>query len=107
MDLTYLGRKRVSVDRVLRTEFIMQTVMDVDFLELILVREWPTGDVNVVPCVVFDGEDHAVAGVTDRTTHLHKENAQIHVECSGRVMDVRGVDEEWHTVMYEGGPIST
>lgn len=43
----------------------MQSIMYVDLVKLILVGERTSRDIDVVPGLVFDGEDHGVSCVAN------------------------------------------
>lgn len=68
----HLCRKRVAVDRVLGAHLVLLTVVYVDLVHLILVRQRSAGDVYVVLGAVLQVEHDAVTGVTYYTVHLRE-----------------------------------
>lgn len=54
----------------LGAELVVQAVVDVYFVELVLVGQRPAGDVDVVARVILHREDHRVARVGDHAIYL-------------------------------------
>jgi hypothetical protein len=70
---TYLSREGVAVDAMFRAPVVLDAIVHVYFLELVLVREWSTCDVNVVTRGIVHSEHDAVSSVADTAAHLrHK-----------------------------------
>lgn len=72
----YLGREGVSVDAVLRTTVVSQAVVDVYFLELVLVGQRAAGHVDMMSRRVVHSEHYAVPRVADTAAHLRQYTAQ-------------------------------
>ena len=69
---TYLGGEGVAVDAVFRAPVVLNAIVHVYFLELVLVRQWTTRDVNVVPSGIVHSEHDAVTSVADTAAHLRQ-----------------------------------
>lgn len=69
----YLGGEGVTVDVMLRAPVVILAIVDMYFLELVLVRQWTTRDVDVMSCGVVHSEHDTVPCVADTTAHLHQQ----------------------------------
>jgi len=78
---TYLGGEGVAVDAVFRAPVVLNAIVHVYFLELILVGQWTTRDVNVVPSGIVHGEHDAVTSVADTAAHLREEKKKNYTLC--------------------------
>ena len=74
---TYLGGEGVAVDAVFRAPVVLNAIVHVYFLELVLVRQWTTRDVNVVPRGIFHSEHDTVSSVADTAAHLSQKKKRI------------------------------
>jgi len=75
---TYLGGEGVSVDAVFRAPVVLNAIVHVYFLELVLVRQWPTRDVDVVPRGIVHSEHDTVSSVADTAAHLRQKKRITH-----------------------------
>jgi hypothetical protein len=57
---------------VFRSSVVLDSIVHVYFLELVLVRQWSTRDVNVVPRGIVHSEHDAVSSVADTAAHLRQ-----------------------------------
>ena len=75
---TYLGGEGVAVDAVFRAPVVLNAIVHVYFLELVLVRQWTTRDVNVVPRGIVHSEHDTVSSVADTAAHLQQKKKITH-----------------------------
>jgi len=81
---TYLGGEGVAVDAVFRAPVVLYAIVHVYFLELVLVRQWTTRDVNVVPRGIVHSEHDTVPSVADTAAHLRQEKEkkkELRINC--------------------------
>lgn len=60
---TYLGWKSITVYGVLGSELIVESVMDMNFLKLIFVRERTAGHVDMMTGVIIYCKYYAMSGI--------------------------------------------
>jgi len=77
---TYLGGEGVAVDAVFRAPVVLNAIVHVYFLELVLVRQWTTRDVNVMPRGIVHSEHNTVAGVANTAAHL-RQKKELRIKC--------------------------
>lgn len=67
---TYLGWEGISVYWMFGSELIVETVVDMYFLELVFIRKWPSGHIYVMVGVVIYCKYYTMACIADWSADL-------------------------------------